>query len=106
MYSFFVLGLVPGTNFQITFQVCIDALEVSVALVGMICLYKIRHPLSAYVEVPVTRQPLHAKQLHRSANPSGSTLHDLHEIMLRSRKVMIERSVRFYQEHYPPLYEN
>ena len=26
MYSFFVLGLIPGTNFQITFQVWLDSL--------------------------------------------------------------------------------
>ena len=35
MYSFIVLGLVPGTNFQITFIMWLQALEV-IALIVLI----------------------------------------------------------------------
>jgi len=42
MYSFFVLGLIPGTNFQITWQVWIDSLLLVVEAMSMLWLYR-RH---------------------------------------------------------------
>ena len=40
VYSFFVLGLIPGTNFQITFQVWLDCLMVVFEVAGLLWLQK------------------------------------------------------------------
>lgn len=40
MYSFFVLGLIPGTNFQITFQVWLDCLLMVFEVIGVAWLYQ------------------------------------------------------------------
>ena len=64
MYSFFVLGLVPGTNFQITFQVWLDAALLAVAAVACIALYRLEH-LDRQVEHVILRYaPLDAGRLH------------------------------------------
>jgi hypothetical protein len=42
MYSFFVLGLIPGTNFQITFQVWLDSLLIVTEIVCVTWLYRQR----------------------------------------------------------------
>ena len=62
MYNFFVLGLIPGTNIQITFQGWLDMIEAGIAIVGMIWLYRQHRPVR--VSWPRQRQPLHANQLH------------------------------------------
>ena len=62
MYSFIVLGLVPGTNFQITFQVWLDVVLVAVMLALLIGIYRQR-PVFGYL---ITRySPLDASLLHR-----------------------------------------
>lgn len=42
MYAFFVLGIVPGTNFQITFQVWLDCLLTVIEAAGLLWLYQQR----------------------------------------------------------------
>ena len=42
MYSFFVLGLIPGTNLQITWQVWIDGVLLCAGAISMLWLYR-RH---------------------------------------------------------------
>lgn len=106
MYSFFVLGLIPGTNFQITFQVWFDVVEVLVAVTGILWLHRLRHPLAAQLEMPTPRRSLPASQFHLRQMPSISAWRNLHTMLLHSRKVIIERSIRFYQEYYPPMYDD
>jgi hypothetical protein len=60
MYNLLVLGLVPGTNLQITFKTWLDVLGLVVAAYGATSLYRGRFTIGA-VNV---RQPLHASQLH------------------------------------------
>lgn len=62
MYTFFILGLIPGTNLQITFQMWIDGLELVAAVAGLAWIYRQHH--AAVAELFVPRQPLHANQLH------------------------------------------
>ena len=62
MYSFIVLGLVPGTNFQITFQVWLDSLLLLVA--GLACVWLFR-----------THQVPPANAIFRYAPQSASALH-------------------------------
>ena len=40
MYSFFVLGLIPGTNLQITFQVWLDSLLLLIEVASIVWLYR------------------------------------------------------------------
>lgn len=62
MYSFFVLGLVPGTTFQITFQVWLDAVLIVVMIAMLTGIYRHR-PVFGYL---ITRySPLDASSLHR-----------------------------------------
>lgn len=57
MYNFLVLGLVPGTNIQITFKTWLYALAVALLTYN---LYRHTRALGAVA----VRQPLHASQLH------------------------------------------
>jgi hypothetical protein len=43
VYSFFVLGIIPGTNLQITFQIWADSLLLAVELLGIAWLYRQHH---------------------------------------------------------------
>ena len=66
MYTFFVLGIIPGTTIQITFQLWLDV----VAGLGVIILLarlfsELR--LETVVTVAPGRSPLHARQLHLQA---------------------------------------
>ncbi len=66
MYTFLVLGIIPGTTLQITFQLWLQA-AASVLAVGLtIRLGLVHRQLVAAVIVP-TRVPLHASQLHLRA---------------------------------------
>lgn len=58
MYSFLVLGLVPGTNIQINFNTWLYALSAAFLSYGI---YRRMHTLGS---VSVVRQPLYASQLH------------------------------------------
>jgi hypothetical protein len=63
MYSFIVLGLVPGTNLQITFQAWLLVLAAVLALIVVIRVsYRLIVQLS--METIDVHQPLHANQLH------------------------------------------
>jgi hypothetical protein len=42
MYSFFVLGLVPGTNFQITFRAWINIISLTLTAACLIYLRRLR----------------------------------------------------------------
>jgi hypothetical protein len=69
MYSFLVLGLIPGTNIAISFQVWLVVMVV--ALVGfMIVRKRIEQFIISIVDEMFgtpQRQPLHASQLHLRA---------------------------------------
>lgn len=67
MYSFLVLGIVPGTNIQITFQGW-TTLMLSVSAIALLLklgLMQLSHKL-AYSEIDNSRQrqTIHASQLH------------------------------------------
>ncbi len=63
MYSFFVLGIVPGTNIQITFRSWINSVLLVIAVLLSIRLVRLvanqRH-----TNPQASRFPLHASQLH------------------------------------------
>jgi hypothetical protein len=61
MYSFFVLGIIPGTTIQITFQGWLDAVELAIALYCTVWLYRHRRAIRA----TFSRTPLPANQLHQ-----------------------------------------
>ncbi len=44
MYTFFVLGLIPGTSIQITFLIWTDIILVGIELVSIVWLLR-RHPI-------------------------------------------------------------
>ena len=103
MYSFFVLGLIPGTNFQITFQVWLDVVELSMLVIGIFWLIHMRLLIPQETEVTRQRLSLPATQLHSRLMASGAVLRDVRARIVHNRKVILQKSVRFYQEYYPPL---
>jgi hypothetical protein len=64
MYSFLVLGLIPGTNVQISFQIWLVMLACSPLA---ILAFALRHRLRRAAELGSLslRQPLYASQLHQ-----------------------------------------
>jgi hypothetical protein len=60
MYNLLVLGLVPGTNIQITFKVWLDV--IGLGIVGFLAYNMYRNNEAAQA---FKRVPLHANQLHR-----------------------------------------
>jgi len=52
MYSFLLLGLIPGTNIQITFQIWLDMVLVMIDIAGIIWLYRRRHS-DSHKKLPV-----------------------------------------------------
>ena len=65
MYSFFVLGIIPGTNIQITFQGWLDAIQLLIAVFGAVWLFRNRYQIRHQVRDAISRAPLHATQLHQ-----------------------------------------
>jgi hypothetical protein len=64
MYNFFVLGMIPGTNIQITFQLWATAFSLAI---GIVLLFRfIKRSAEALPPLPL-RQPLPASRLHQSA---------------------------------------
>jgi hypothetical protein len=63
MYSFIVLGLIPGTNIQITFRTWIDTALLIVCIVLSAHLYRLIKEETQAKRL-VIRQPLFAQQLH------------------------------------------
>lgn len=67
MYSLLVLGLVPGTNFQITFTFwvqCVEALLLA-AILAKIGLRFVKSGRRGILRAIELRDPLGVKQLHR-----------------------------------------
>lgn len=62
MYSFIVLGIIPGTNIQITFTTWLNAMLLAVTIVLLVRLY--RMVASEETSTIMSRQPLFAQQLH------------------------------------------
>jgi uncharacterized protein HemY len=63
MYSFLVLGLVPGTNIQISFQAWLY-----MAALLLLVVILLKSPLRRLLELgqaSAPRLPLHANQLHQ-----------------------------------------
>ncbi len=69
MYSFFILGQIPGTNLQITFQTWINVMMLAFCA-WLIWHFRVYELFVKHVLTP--RQPLHASQLHRRLTPSNS----------------------------------
>ncbi len=64
MYTFLVLGIIPGTNIQISFQAWLVAASSALAIALMMrALWQVNAGWIANMQ-PV-RQPVHANQLHR-----------------------------------------
>ena len=64
MYSFLVLGLVPGTDIQISFTAWLILMPILV-VVFLICRPLIRYYMIPRPQLVQMRVPLHANQLHR-----------------------------------------
>lgn len=65
MYSFFVLGLVPGTSIQITFRMWFDVVSALIFITLGCRLLLTQHRGHRPTEADDTsRLPLHASQLH------------------------------------------
>ena len=62
MYSFIVLGIIPGTNIQITFTTWLNAMLVAISAVLLVRLYRL--VVMQNFAPAVNRQPLFAQQLH------------------------------------------
>ncbi|MDB5169058.1 MAG: hypothetical protein JWO41_414 [Candidatus Saccharibacteria bacterium] len=62
MYSLLVLGIIPGTDIQISFQLWLDC--ATVLAVVVLASHYIRTHRLAISEAIRTRSPLHAAQLH------------------------------------------
>lgn len=61
MYNFLVLGLIPGTNIQITLRSWIVSVTLALAYLA----YRLLN--SRHLQPQPLRVPLHARQLHRRA---------------------------------------
>ena len=62
MYSFIVLGIIPGTDIQINFQIWLDAM-VGLVLLALIA-WLVMPKRSIKTDTFMPRTPLHASQLH------------------------------------------
>jgi hypothetical protein len=62
MYSFLILGIVPGTNLQINFQGWLNLAGLVLSTAVLLRLYR-QHQLLTTIFAP--RLPLHASQLHQ-----------------------------------------
>jgi len=71
MYSFIVLGILPGTNFQISFDMWLEfvtslTIGLFTIFIGRILLHLVQHR-DELVFLPASRTPLYASQLHLRA---------------------------------------
>jgi hypothetical protein len=64
MYSFLVLGMIPGTNLQITWQIVLDMAGFTLIACALRVLYAYRHRIELII-MPVSHQRFHASQLHQ-----------------------------------------
>jgi hypothetical protein len=87
MYSFFVLGLIPGTSFQITFQQWLDCLLLVVEMVGILWLYR-RHET---VVAPYLQTPAAFMRAHELGN-------NLYNQVQPQLKVFLEAQLASWQE--------
>ena len=67
MYSFLVLGLIPGTNIQISFQAWLAIVAVLAIAVVKLKSQTLRHlrRVIQWGKATAPRQTLHASQLHQ-----------------------------------------
>ena len=63
MQSFFVLGLIPGTNIQINFFVWLSFFIV-LAITAIALVLNYRRQIAALARIASLRKPLPANQLH------------------------------------------
>ena len=63
MYSFFVLGLVPGTNIQITFQIWLDSLLLLAICLLAASLYRLNRVTNSWLIMRIA--PLSADLVHQ-----------------------------------------
>ena len=66
MYTFFVLGIIPGTTIQITFQLWLD-LVAGLSVIILLTHLFIERRFETEVTLAPDRIPLHARQLHLQA---------------------------------------
>lgn len=64
MYSFLVLGIIPGTNIQITFQAWMLLFSLVSVGVLLVKLLRLQFDMDTYGDTSALRAPLHASQLH------------------------------------------
>jgi hypothetical protein len=66
MYSFFVLGIIPGTNIQITLTTWLDSLALLVAIAALVWLNR-QHRFRNFIlaRQSIRPNPVHASQLHQ-----------------------------------------
>jgi hypothetical protein len=69
MYSFLVLGIIPGTNIQISFQAWLVMLALS-PFAGLALKPRLLHMLEWGVAAQ-SHSPLHASQLHHRIQPTA-----------------------------------
>jgi hypothetical protein len=65
MYSFLVLGLVPGTNLQITFRAWINIIALGLSVVCLAYLKRVRRLNNRQTEA--VREPIRTSRSHRQA---------------------------------------
>jgi hypothetical protein len=61
MYSFLVLGQIPGTNIQISFEIWL--LSLGLLLLGSLAYRRLHQPANELSET-ITHNRIHASQLH------------------------------------------
>ena len=66
MYTFFVLGIIPGTTIQITFQLWLDVVA-GLSIIILLARLLYVHRSESVVTAASIRLPLHARQLHLRA---------------------------------------
>ena len=67
MYSFLVLGIIPGTNIQITFDMWLQLAELAIVLIGLAWGITHSREVRKLAKTVQRRLPLHATQLHLRA---------------------------------------
>lgn len=70
MYSFFVLGLIPGTDIQVTFEMWLQAAIILCSVIAILILVKRfiqERRRNAIPQTTILQQPIDTSQLYPSA---------------------------------------
>ncbi len=67
VYSFIVLGIIPGTDVRVTFSAWAQLVVVVFAFIVTLKIYRKIGPTLVRLEFVPVRMPLHANQLHQRA---------------------------------------